>query len=214
MPSPTTTLLFQGDSITDVGRSRQDNESHSPFALGAGYAKIVAGRLLYEQPEKHWKIYNRGVSGNRVVDVYARIGSDILHLKPNILSLLIGVNDTGARFFFNNGVSVPKYEKIYRLLLGEVREAIPDIQLFLGEPFVLPGERTNEEWFAEIKDRQKIVHRIAGDFHGTVIPFGQAFAAALQKRPPEYWSQDGIHPTAAGHYLMAETWWKAFQSKP
>ncbi|MCH8541545.1 MAG: SGNH/GDSL hydrolase family protein [Opitutales bacterium] len=214
MSTHETTLLFQGDSITDVGRSRQDTESHSPFALGAGYAKIVAARLLCEAPEKHWRIFNRGVSGNRVVDLYARTESDILSLQPDILSILIGVNDTGARFFFGNGISVAKYEKIYRLLLAECKDHFPHIRFLLGEPFVLPGERVTTEWFGEIEERQEVVHRLASEFDAKVIPFGKTFKEALERAPADYWSTDGIHPTAAGHYLMAETWWKSFQALP
>ncbi|MCH8475816.1 MAG: SGNH/GDSL hydrolase family protein [Opitutales bacterium] len=212
MTTKETTLLFQGDSITDVGRSRQDTESHSPFALGAGYAKIVAARLQFEAPQKRWRIFNRGVSGNRVVDLYARTESDILSLKPDILSILIGVNDTGARFFSNNGISVPKYEKIYRLLLTEIKAHLPGIRLLLGEPFVLENERITDEWFTEIAQRQEVVHRLAAEFEATVIPFGEAFQKALDRAPADYWSADGVHPTAAGHYLMAETWWKSFQT--
>lgn len=211
MQTSSQTLLFQGDSITDVGRSRQDNESHSPFALGSGYAKIVAARLLYEQPGAAWKIYNRGISGNRIVDVYARMGSDIVNLKPDILSILIGVNDTGAKFSSNNGISVPKYEKLYRLMLEEIREALPEIEFLLAEPFVLPHERITLDWINEIEERQKVVHSVAKDFQAKVIPFAQVFTKALDRAPAEHWSDDGVHPTAAGHYLMAETWWKTFQ---
>lgn len=204
------TFLFQGDSITDAGRSRQDHSSHSPFALGCGYAKILAGRFLQQNPGADYRFYNRGISGNRVVDLYARWRIDALNLEPDVVSILIGVNDTGAEFHQQNGVPVPKYEKVYRLLLEEMREQNPEIQFVLAEPFVLQCGHVTPEWEPEMKERQDVVASLAQEYHAVLVPYQKAFNQALERAPAEFWCADGVHPTAAGHTLMAETWWEAF----
>ena len=134
------TILFQGDSITDVGRVREDESS-----LGQGYPRMLAERLGYEYPGQ-FRYLNRGISGNRVVDLYARWKVDALNLKPDYLSILIGVNDVWHEIEAQNGVEAKKYEKIYTMLLEETLEALPDIKIILMEPFVLHGTGTDKAW--------------------------------------------------------------------
>lgn len=129
-------ILFQGDSITDAGRNRENDRE-----TGRGYPTLVMGRLGYDEPGKY-EFFNRGVSGNRVVDLYARIKIDLLNLKPDYLSILIGVNDVWHEISRQNGVSAEKYELIFDMLLSEVRAALPDIRIMILEPFVLPGAAT------------------------------------------------------------------------
>ena len=130
-------ILFQGDSITDAGRTYDNEES-----LGIGYANMVQGQLGMECPGEY-TFYNRGINGNRVTDVYARMKRDILNLKPDYMSILIGINDVwhelGGRC---DGVDAQKYEKIYDMLISEVKEALPNIKIMILEPFVLEGEAT------------------------------------------------------------------------
>ena len=123
------TILFQGDSITDCGRSKQGG-----IRMGEGYAMLVKTHLAFENPNEY-EFYNRGISGNRIVDVYARIKSDIINLKPDYMSLLIGVNDVwhelGGK---NNGVSAEKFEIIYDMMISEIMEALPNIKIMIMEP--------------------------------------------------------------------------------
>lgn len=201
------TLLFTGDSITDCGRSRDANAVN--VGLGDGYVLLTAAMLLTDRPAAGLRILNRGISGNRIVDLYARIKYDLINLRPNAVSILIGVNDTWHEFGDRNGVAVPKYERVYRELLGEVRQALPNVRFILCEPFVLRCGVVTGDWVAEIDQRRAAVRRLAGEFGAVVVPFQAAFDEAVRRAPPAFWAADGVHPTPAGHMLMARTWLKA-----
>lgn len=200
-------VLFQGDSITDCGRNRAaENNNNDVCGLGQGYAMIAAAELLSRKPSDGLQFFNRGISGNRVVDLCARIKSDIINLKPNVLSILIGVNDTCHEKAHRNGVAVPKYERVYRELLDEVREGLPEVKFVLCEPFVLRCGVVTEDWVTEIDQRRSVVAKLAQEYGAALIPFQAMFDEAVKKAPPAYWASDGVHPTAAGHWLMANTW--------
>jgi lysophospholipase L1-like esterase len=201
------TILFQGDSITDCGRNRDAADTANDLGgLGQGYAMMAAADLLLTRPADGLKIFNRGISGNRVVDLYARIKSDIINLQPDIVSILIGVNDTWHEMTRGNGVSVPKYERVYRELLNEVRVGLPGVRFVLCEPFVLRCGVVTEDWVTEIDQRRSVVAKLAQEYGALVVPFQAMFDKAANEAPPAYWAFDGVHPTAAGHLLMAKTW--------
>ena len=208
MINPKDTVLFQGDSITDGARSRENTPEQDHFPLGMGYANIVAARLLSERPKDELKILNRGISGNRIVDLDARIRCDIINLKPNVLSILIGVNDTWHEFGSQNGVSVEKYERVYRSLLTEVREACPNVRFVLCEPFVLPCGVVTDEWVPDVAKRGAIARKLAAEFDAPFVAFQEMFNEALKEAPAEYWAPDGVHPSVASNHRMAELWWK------
>jgi lysophospholipase L1-like esterase len=200
-------ILFQGDSITDTGRARdQQDKPNSAAALGNGYAHFAAARILARYPERQAQIFNRGISGNRIPDLYARLREDVLNLKPDLLSILIGVNDTWHHFKRNAGVSHEKFARIYRQFLAEVKAELPTIQLVLCEPFVLITGEVTPEWSADITERRAIVADIARESSAIFLPFQRMFDDALTRAPADYWLYDGIHPTPAGHALMAELW--------
>ena len=208
-------ILFQGDSITDALRSR-DND----FFAGNGYPTMVAGCLGFEEPGKY-SFLNRGISGNRVVDLYARIKKDLINLKPDVLSILIGVNDVWHEEEIQNGVDAVKFERIYNMLLDEVQEALPGIRLIILEPFVLPGSATENtpehpsrwEFFRdETPLRAAAAKRVAEKHGASFVPLQHLFDEACKLAPPEYWLRDGVHPTAMGHELIAREWVKAFRN--
>lgn len=208
------TILFQGDSITDSGRNF--NCDHYP---GSGYATVVNALLGSESPGEY-QFLNRGISGNRIVDVYARIKSDIINLKPDYMSLLIGVNDVWHELSFQNGVSAEKFERVYDMLLTELHEELPDCKIMLLEPFILEAGATcaNEEnpgrwayFSTEVPKRAAAVRRLADKHHLPYVPLQQAFTAACEKAPADYWLFDGVHPTPAGHGLLAKLWLDAFR---
>ena len=130
------TILFQGDSITDTGRIR-DND----ISVGTGYANLVKAHLGAAYPYQY-KFHNRGISGNRVVDLFARIKIDMINLKPDYMSILIGVNDVWHEYTRQNGVSAEKFEMVYGLMIEELQQALPNLKLMILEPFVLPGSAT------------------------------------------------------------------------
>ena len=202
-------VLFQGDSITDCGRHREAVEPN--IGLGAGYAMLSAGRLLADHPEKNIQVFNRGISGNRVVDLYARWKIDALNLKPDVLSILIGVNDTWHAFGSNNGVGVERYGRIYHEIITWTLQALPDIKIVLCEPFVLEFGAVAEEWLEEIDERRRIVKNLAEEFNLPLVPIQSVLNEALKQAPPEYWLNDGVHPSLAGHQMISDQWLKATQ---
>ena len=200
------TILFQGDSITDNGRTQEVLIPNHVAAMGWGYTGIVSGTLLEARPEDDLKFLNRGVSGNRIIDMYARWNLDAINLKPDILSILIGVNDTWHGFELGNGVDLKRFAAIYRLLLSHTREVLPAIKFVLCEPFVLKCGVVEGAWVDEIAQRQEVVRDLAIEFDAVLVPFQAALDAKLTEAPPEYWTDDGVHPTPAGHIILARCW--------
>lgn len=203
------TILFQGDSITDCQRNRETAATPNDLsALGRGYAMMASAQILSARSGAGLKFFNRGISGNRVLDLAARIKSDLINLAPDVVSILIGVNDTWHEQNSQNGVAVPKYERVYRELLTEVREALPRVRFVLCEPFVLKCGVVTDEWIAEIEQRRAVVAGLAREFETTFVPFQSIFDECVLLAPPSFWAADGVHPSAAGHMRMADAWVK------
>ena len=202
-------ILFQGDSITDVDRSYNSDEN-----MGHGYATLTAAQLGYEEAGKV-EFFNRGVSGNRIVDVYARIKRDIINLKPDVMSILIGVNDVWHEVDIQNGVDAEKYYKIYSMLVEEIKAALPDIKIMILEPFVENCVATVEKYDyfrTEVEKRAEKAKLIAEKYNLKFVPLQNKFDEALQKAPVEFWTRDGVHPTTAGHQIITNEWIKAYKS--
>ena len=199
-------ILFQGDSITDCSRARELTAANS--GMGLGYAFMIASRLLAEHPGDALQIYNRGISGNRVVDLYARWKIDALNLKPDVLSILIGVNDTWHEFECANGVEVERYNTFYRMLLDWTLAERPEIKLVLIEPFVLETGVVTPAWVSEINERRAMVRQIAAEDGTMFVPAQEIFDAALKEAPAAYWLPDGVHPSMAGHQRLTDAWLK------
>lgn len=206
-------LLFQGDSITDAGRQRGGGPNR-PNGLGSGYATLAASALLNEQPTRNWYCYNRGVGGDKVNDLAARWKEDCLALEPDVLSILVGINDLWYTLSGDDDGSPERYEEQYRTLIDRTCTALPDVTLLIGEPFFLPGgSSVSESWRAALEPYQAAAHRITTDYSATWIPYQSAFDDALEDAPGPYWAEDGVHPTPAGHYRMAQAWLTAFRNR-
>lgn len=204
------TFLFQGDSITDAGR---DNENQDNFGLGCGYAFLLAADI--EKNRKgEIKFLNRGKSGDRITDVYARIKEDIINIKPDFMSILIGVNDVSHELTQGCGVTPEKFNKIYNLLIEEIKEALPEIKIIILEPFVLKGSATNELWEqfnCEVRKLAIISEKVAKQYKIKFVPLQNKFDDASSDGDTRYWSVDGIHPTSAGHQIIKEELKKAIK---
>lgn len=201
------TILFQGDSITDVDRSRQNDEKK-----GSGYPTLISADLGYTYPGRYTFI-NRGISGNRVVDLYSRIKADFINLNPDYISILIGVNDVWHELTGNNGVDAVKFEKVYSMLVEEILAALPTVRIILLEPFVLKASATEEKYDIfrpEVEKRAAAAKRIAERYKLSFVPLQNCFNKATEQAPPSYWLGDGVHPTSAGHELIAREWIKCF----
>jgi lysophospholipase L1-like esterase len=196
-------ILFQGDSITDAGRSR-DNDAQ----LGGGYANFIAAWLSARHPELNLTFLNRGISGNRIYDLESRWDDDCIALQPDWVSILIGINDTWRRYDSNVPSPVEEFEACYRRLLERTVNETP-ARLILLEPFVLPTPPDRVAWREDLDPRIDAIRRVARDYQALYVPFDGLFAAACTRQAPAFWAGDGVHPTQAGHALMAQAWIQA-----
>ena len=192
-------ILFQGDSITDAGRNRED-----PWNLGCGYALFAAAWFKALFPEINAAFLNRGVSGDRVVDLKARWQKDCLDLKPNLVSILIGINDCWRRYDHNDPTPVEEFEANYREILEQTKET--GAEIVLCEPFVLPVMAGQESWHEDLGPKIQVVRKLAWEFEATLIPLDGIFARAATLQKPAYWLHDGGHPTEAGPAPIARAW--------
>jgi lysophospholipase L1-like esterase len=202
-------FLFQGDSITDGNRGRNTDPNH---IMGHGYAFAVASRVGADFPAAGHTFYNRGISGNSVPDLQKRWQADTLDLKPDVLSILVGINDTAAAVENKpDQQAINDFENGYRQLLQEVRTAKPATIFVLGLPFVYPvGKRKDnwERWQEETRQRAQKLTLLAEEFEAVLVDYPAVFDKALHKAPADYWIWDGIHPTVPAHELMAREWIK------
>ncbi len=204
---PGDTILFQGDSITDAGRNRdQTTLVNQQSAFGSGYAWLAASQMLVTQPEDNLKCYNRGISGNKVYQLAERWQTDCLDIKPNLLSILIGVNDIWHKLSGQYDGTVEIYEKDYHALLSRTKAALPQVKLVVCEPFVLRCGAVDESWFPEFDKYRAAARRVADKAGARFVPFQTIFDRAVEYAPPEYWAQDGVHPSPQGASLMAYSW--------
>ena len=209
-PAPKgTVVLFQGDSITDAGRNRGASEPNSAGALGSGYPLLVAAAALAARPGAELRFYNRGISGNKVPDLQQRWTADALDLQPDVLSILIGVNDFWHKLSGGYTGTVQDYEEQYTALLEQTRRALPRVHLIVLEPFVLRVGAVDERWFPEFDARRAAAARVAAHARATFVPLQAVFNQRTRSAPPQYWAADGVHPTPAGHAVIAEQWRRA-----
>ena len=213
-------ILFQGDSITDAGRNREDAPKN--YWLGEGYVTMIAGELLAKHPEID--ILNRGIAGNRIADIYGRWQEDTLNIKYDILSLLCGINDVGFGLRLGRGSDPDRFEFIYDRMLYEAKEANPDAKIILGQPFVLKKDiegtgfdaeyhndiyKEWDKWDSEIKKRGEVVKKMAQKYNAIYVPFGDALHAAEETAGLDRLTMDCIHLTPVGNYVLAKTWLEA-----
>lgn len=211
------TFLFQGDSITDGQRSRNNDWNH---VMGHGYSYLIASRLWFDYTDKDLMFYNRGISGNTIKDLNPRWQQDAIDLNPDILSILIGVNDMPR--IIENEYSIEKWEETYIQVLDKTKKALPNTQIILCEPFILPSDdMARINWIKEkttayqkvIAKMQKIVAQLAKAYDAVFVELQKPFLDACKKAPAKYWIWDGIHPMPAGHELIARLWIKEVSKK-
>lgn len=202
------TILFQGDSITDAGRNRENDDF-----LGCGYPTMVAGELGCDHPGDY-RFINRAIGGDRSVDVYARIKRDAILLKPDVMSILVGVNDVWHELDSGNGISEERYGQILTMMMEDLKAALPDTKFMIMEPFVLKGSGTQDTWDVfrpEVEKRAEKAKLVAEQFHALFVPLQQALDQASAGMDAGLWLRDGVHPTPAGHELIKRKWLEAFR---
>lgn len=230
-----TRILFTGDSITDADRTvlvhgleeflaksvdvaPQQKEEAINRVLGTGYPLLIASQLSREEPGR-FEFLNRGVSGNRIVDLDARVKKDCINLRPDVVSIMIGINDVWHEIMEQNGVDASKFRRVYEGMLQEITQALPGVKLMLLEPYVLRGPATMEHWDTfrkETDKRREIVRELAksywekSDLYIPCIDTQKLFDEAADGGDAQYWSADGVHPTPAGQWLLAQEWLTCF----
>lgn len=196
-------ILFQGDSITDAGRSRSDDSD-----LGTGYPMMISAYLRAIYPEMDLTVINRGISGNRAVDLKNRWQADCIDIKPDIVSILIGINDTWRRFDSDVPTTDDEYEDNYRNILTDIRNKL-DAEIVIIEPFLIPVNKDQETiWRDDLELKIRKARGLAKEFKAGYIPMDGIFAGACVDKPSVYWAADGVHPTKEGHALIAYNWIK------
>lgn len=199
-------IVFQGDSITDAGRNRDLAEANHEKSYGRGYVGMLAGSLFGKYPELNLKVYNRGISGNKIPDLAARWQQDTIDLKPNVVSILIGVNDHWHQLGQNPSYSatLEDYENGYRELIQRTLRELPGVQIVIGEAFT-----TRKGEFDPVDDYAAVCKKLADEFNLVFVPYDQTIERLVPAHHKDFWLWDGIHPTVPGHALLADTWRKA-----
>lgn len=201
MIEPGFRILFTGDSITDCGRDRSN-----PRFLGNGYSMFISSLLGAKMPEFEFEMFNTGISGNRVADLKARWQKDCIELKPDVVSILIGVNDTWRRFDSNSPTSADAFASDYKFIIEKTLESLPGVQIVLLEPFLLPVPEDRRLWRADLDPKIHAVRNLAAEYSDVFVPLDGIFASAACRRNNAYWLPDGVHPSPYGHALIAEQW--------
>lgn len=210
-------VLFQGDSITDGGRSRNNDWNH---VMGHGYAYLVSSALWYDFSGLDLMFYNRGVSGDKISDLETRWQEDTFDLKPDLISILVGVNDLDQ--IVEKKYTIEDWKTAYTNIIKKTSFSLPDAKIILCEPFLLPyAEMTRIDWTKEkaashgrvMAKMQNIVSQLAMTYNLTFVPLQKTFEEACKKAPANYWIWDGIHPKPAGHELTARKWLKEVKEK-
>ena len=192
-------VLFIGDSITDSGRDRDD-----PASLGGGYASMAAGRYAAERPTSQVRFVNRGISGNRAVDLRARWAADCLAVAADVVSVLVGINEVWRRFDRDDPTPHAVYEDHYRTILGQAADQ--GATLVLIEPFLIPVREDQLAYRADLDGKLAVVRGLAADFGANLVPADSLMLQAAAAGGPRKWTDDGIHLTTAGHALLAHAW--------
>ena len=201
-------ILFQGDSLTDSSRSREHSHNN-----GCGYVTMVAGSLGADYPGEY-EFINRGVAGNKIVDLMSRVEYDVIDVKPDYLSVLLGGNDIAKEVMYKTDPGAKRFETLYNLYIEEIRGSLPDVKIMLLGTFLFKGKNT-EAQYDEYIETAKIfcdaTERVAKKQNLLYIPLLEVIQEASKKAPNEYWSYDGWHPNACGHEIVKREWLKGFE---
>lgn len=201
-------ILFYGDSITDAGRDRNPEANISSY--GFGYVIHVAGELARRDPNKY-QVINTGIGGNRIVDLYSRIKIDLWNREPDVISILIGINDIWHELDFNNGVEPERFEKVYRMLLEDTMKKLPKTKIIICEPFYLPGTATDgHDEFKMTPEYARIAKKLADELGLYFLPLQSVLEEAAKRSSNKLVLSDGVHPNLYGTVVIANEWMKLF----
>ncbi|MGN1103400.1 MAG: SGNH/GDSL hydrolase family protein [Candidatus Coproplasma sp.] len=196
-------IVFFGDSITDCDRDRSDETS-----LGNGYVKVLADKLRPIYPDMDIELYNKGVSGNEVCDLLARVQRDVIDLQPDAVVMMIGINNTLHRFKYGKELNYKLFESDLVTLIKKLKDA--GIVVIFLEPFLLPAP--DKKRMRPVFDKElEIIHRICVEMCDEFVAYDEMFNGLCVTRPYTDYSEDGVHPTFKGSNLIANVAIKAIR---
>ncbi len=178
------TILFQGDSITDSGRDRND-----PNSMGVGYVLFTTSWLSALYPELDLKFINKGINGDRTCDLVRRWDDDCIILKPDLISIYVGINDIWRRYDSNDPTSTEEFENNYRILLDRIFNEL-NVKVILCEPFVLPYPEDRKMWREDMDPKIEVIHKLSKEYNISFVPLDAIFKDGCKLRAPEYWAGD------------------------
>ena len=196
-----------------MSRNRNEN-AEEIYTYGSGYPMLVASALYRKNPLEY-QVINRGIGGDRSVDLYARIKRDVWNLNPDVLSILVGINDIWHELNEKDGVEIDRFEKIYAMMIEETLIRLPNVKIILCEPFVLKGKYTQQQFeqFQQVYRYAKIVKGLAEGFKLYFLPLQKKLQEAEKKYGAEKYLYDGVHPSVAGAILIADAWMNLFRDR-
>lgn len=208
-------LVFIGDSITCADRNFNLNgEGRDDAAYGSGYVRMVKSMLDAFYPERQIRVVNKGIGGHTVLDLAERWQSDVLDLKPDWLSVMIGINDVWRQFdtplATERHVQLDVYTDTYRRLLEQARPGLTG--LVIASPYVL-DTNLDDSMRRRMDEYRAVSQQLAAEFDGIYVDTQLAFDAYLQHYHPNQLCWDRIHPSASGHMVIARAWLNALGFK-
>ena len=205
-------ILFFGDSITDSTRERGSNDagrvreeySICPRSYGSGYVFLTAAQLFYEKPNAY-EILNRGIGGDRLPQLYARIQLDVWNENPDVLSILVGFNDnnTGEN---PNFTDVKRWGRIYRMMISDTMERCPQTKIMICEPFAIARKDSIREYAVEAK-------KIAEEFGLPFVELQEKMERAVETYGLKACLFDGTHPNIVGSKVISDAWLETFKTQ-
>ena len=197
-------IVFQGDSITDAGRDRRNYHD-----MGYGYPKYAAEQISKLFPDTEIEFINQGIGGNRTCQLFDRLYPDAIEFQPDIISILIGINDIWHRHDEKRiETTDAQVATNYRAILERIRRQT-NAKIVMLSPFLLDNEK-KEAWRPELESILTIVRELADEFADAYVPLNELFAEALKNQPtPQYYSPDGVHPNEAGARFIGEHYARA-----
>ena len=193
-------VLFQGDSITDCGRDRNDESS-----LGTGYVKLIADKYNCFYPESNVKFINKGVSGDRVHNLIERYVDDFMDINPDFISIMVGINDVWRRYDSQDPSTVDSYRDHYEYLLKMIKTHMPDTGILIIDPFLVHTKPELLIWHEDLDPKIQAVRSLAQKYADFYLPLDGIFASrCVKKYKNEDLAEDGVHPTPLGHSIIAD----------
>ena len=208
-------IVFFGDSVTDACKDRSKESWY--YSIGQGYPNFVAAYLSSKDPLKY-EFVNSGIGGDNVEKLYARVKSDVWSHNPDMVSILIGINDSYHKFLYpnkNEGIGIDRFKTVYRSLIEDTRKALPNVKIMLLGPYAVRYLKTDFDWYdefaGEIRERSRIVSELAEEFDLVYVPLQEKLDQAIAGNKVSVWIADGLHPAPAGRLLIAKAWLEAFE---